>query len=650
MTRDERNGAGRGTVKEDWRRTARALGIWWRIAPQWLVAITVNAALTACGPYATIWLSARLIDELAGARDPSRLAFWAVLTLGVTAVVSLATAASLHWKNREDGANIWWASSRLYMDAMMGADYPDVDDQRTYDLFSTILQNRNFNGWGLDRIPELLTDAMTAVFRIIGGIGLTVGLFLTPMPEGSPLRFLGTPWCGALFCVLLLTIVAASAACASGAERVWLRHADDGKLGNRIFNTYAPMPNEAGRAMDMRMYAQQERVVAPLLSVDDTYGVRSSMARDARGPMGLFGAGSRALTMTLEGAAYLFVCAKAWAGAFGVGAVTQYVGAITNCFAGVASLLTVAAEARANAAFLVPTFQFLDTPHRMYQGSLTTEKRTDREYDVEFRDVSFRYPGSQTWALRHVNLRFRIGRRLAVVGENGSGKTTFIKLLCRLYDPTEGEILLNGIDIRKYRYDQYLDLFSVVFQDFHLLAQPLGRNVAAGERGDADRARDCLKKAGFGERLATLPKGLDTPLYRDLDPEGVEISGGEAQKIALARAIYKDAPFVVLDEPTAALDPVAEAEVYEGFDRIVEDRTAVYISHRLSSCRFCDEIAVFDHGSIVQFGTHDELVGDESGTYHRLWQAQAQYYVERRADNRRDGGRPASRFGSGRDV
>ena len=245
----------------------------------------------------------------------------------------------------------------------------------------------------------------------------------------------------------------------------------------------------------------------------------------------------------------------------------------------------------------------------------------------DIRDVSFRYPNTETWALRHVNMKFQVGSRLAVVGENGSGKTTFIKLLCRLYDPTQGEILLNGIDIRKYSYRQYIDLFSVVFQDFQLLAFPLGQNVAAAVEVDKGRAARCLEMAGFGKRLAALPQGLETPLYKEFDESGVQVSGGEAQKIALARALYKDAPFVVLDEPTAALDPVAEMEVYENFDKIVGDKTAVYISHRLSSCRFCDDIAVFDHGHIVQQGSHDALV-EAPGKYQELWHAQAQYYAK----------------------
>ena len=284
-----------------------------------------------------------------------------------------------------------------------------------------------------------------------------------------------------------------------------------------------------------------------------------------------------------------------------------------------------------NHHYLKRYFSYFDIPNEMYQGTLTVEKRDDNEYDIEFRDVSFQYPNTERWALRHVNLKFKVGEKLAVVGMNGSGKTTFIKLMCRLYDPTEGEILLNGVNIKKYDYNEYLSIFSVVFQDFQLFSFSLGQNVAASSKFDRERAMQALAKAGFGERLAAMPHGLETYLYKDFDANGIEISGGEAQKIALARALYKDAPFIILDEPTAALDPVSEYEVYSKFNQISGDKTAIYISHRLASCRFCDKSAVFHKGTIVQIGTHAELVADKNGKYHELWNAQAQYYTEKNA-------------------
>lgn len=280
----------------------------------------------------------------------------------------------------------------------------------------------------------------------------------------------------------------------------------------------------------------------------------------------------------------------------------------------------------------VSTMEYLNIPDILKKGKLPVEKRAfcdggDNEYEIEFCDVSFQYPGSDTYALRHINLKLQIGQRLAVVGMNGSGKTTFIKLLCRLYDPTEGEIRLNGVDIKKYDYEEYMGIFSVVFQDFKLFSFSLGQNVAASMDYDPVREKACLKKAGMADGRSGMPEGMETCLYKDFEESGVEISGGEAQKIALARALYKDAPFIILDEPTAALDPVAEYEVYTKFNEIVGNKTAVYISHRLSSCRFCDKIIVFDEGKIIQQGSHEALVLDEGGRYHELWHAQAQYYA-----------------------
>ena len=275
---------------------------------------------------------------------------------------------------------------------------------------------------------------------------------------------------------------------------------------------------------------------------------------------------------------------------------------------------------------MASTLEMLNVSDEMYKGKLPVEKRLDNQYEIEFRHVSFRYPGSERYALEDFSLKLRIGERMAIVGMNGSGKTTMIKLLCRLYDPQEGEILLNGVDIRKFRQDEYVRLFSVVFQDFKLLSMPLGENVAASVEVDEGKAEEVLRQAGLGERLEELPEGLGTYLYQDITDGGIEISGGEAQKIAIARALYKDAPFVLLDEPTASLDPLSEYEIYSGFDTMVGDKTAIYISHRLSSCRFCDDIAVFHEGRLVQRGSHEQLLSDEKGKYYELWQAQAQYY------------------------
>ena len=317
-------------------------------------------------------------------------------------------------------------------------------------------------------------------------------------------------------------------------------------------------------------------------------------------------------------AAYLFIVGRAVTGDIGVGNVILFVGAVHNMAGGFLSLAEAVRGMLDQATRIQSTLDFMEMPNAMEKGNISVEKRLDNKYEIEFKNVSFKYPGSEKYALKNFDMKLNIGQKLAIVGLNGSGKTTMIKLLCRLYDPTEGEITLNGVDIRKYDYKEYQSIFSVVFQDFKLLSFTIAENLACGDECDKARAEESLKLVG-------LNMNINTYIYNDFET-GVEISGGEAQKIALARAVYKNAPFILLDEPTSALDPIAEYEIYKDFNEITTNQTAIYISHRLASCRFCDDIAVFHEGSLIQRGSHDKLLADTSGKYHELWNAQAQYY------------------------
>ena len=443
----------------------------------------------------------------------------------------------------------------LFSHKMFHLDYADIDNQEVQGLRSNIRQNENWSSWGLMRTPEHYQQGLTSLFGILSGITLTVSLFTSPVPETSGwLTILNHPVFILVLasCILLVSLLAGHLA--GKAVAIWSNMAENATFSNRLFSYFGEFAEKGKRSEDVRLYNQQDLVQYYTKALSDiNFGVSGPMAKLARSSMGVYSAAGTALTALLTGCIYVFTCLKAWGGAFDVGSITQYVGAVTALAANIFSLVQLIGQLKANAPYLEQTFTFLNLPNSMYQGSLTTEKRADRQYEVEFQDVSFRYPGASNWSLRHVSLKFTIGSRLAIVGENGSGKTTFIKLLCRLYDPQEGHILLNGIDIRKYKYDDYMDIFSVVFQDFQLLAQPLGANVAGTGTYDKKRVEKALLDAGFKERLASMPEGLDTPLYKDFAENGVEVSGGEAQKIAIARALYKDAPFIILDEPTLLL-------------------------------------------------------------------------------------------------
>ncbi len=600
---------------------------WWEIEPKLFISNILLALLTTLSPFATIYCSARIIDTLSSSRNSEELWKWVIITLIVTAFFGIGIAFLKYWTETLQSM-MGDYEDRMMNEKMLQMDFASIEADSTRDLLNEMRQFQMGNYYGFQKIVTWYSrEIIRTIASIIGALCLTTSLFTQSVPKsGGTLTLMNHPVYSIIMILLLFlgTILSPLISLRSSKynELCW----DYNNRYNRALNTFGLLGFRQNRALDVRMYQQQDIAMKTITDINP-FQKRHPMMKLILGKRCTYSAAASMVSAGLIGIIYVFVCLKAWAGAFGVGYITQYVGAITTLCNDLSFILMMLGDLPNNARYLRAIKDFMDIPNEMYQGSLTTEKRADRNYEVEFRDVSFKYPGSETYALRHVSMKFKISGRLAVVGMNGSGKTTFIKLLCRLYDPTEGQILLNGIDIRKYRYDDYLNIFSVVFQDFQLAALPLGENVAASATYDEPRVIDALEKAGFGDRLDTLPNGLDTYLYNQLKEDGISISGGEAQKIAIARALYKDAPFLILDEPTAALDPIAEAEIYSNLNKIIDDKTAIYISHRLSSCRFCDDILVFHEGNVIQQGNHDSLVTDTDGKYYELWNAQAKYYT-----------------------
>lgn len=311
-----------------------------------------------------------------------------------------------------------------------------------------------------------------------------------------------------------------------------------------------------------------------------------------------------------------------------LGNFSLYLASSGTFYSYISSLLSDVSELLAKSREVDDFRSFLD-----FDGGdgKVTGKELPKQYSYEFvfENVSFRYPRAERNALENLNLTLKAGERLAVVGLNGAGKSTMIKLLLRLYEPTKGRILLNGVDIREYDKQSYYEAFAPVFQQVELFAFPMEENVSMKEpeRTDSKRAEECLTAAGLGKKIATLPAGTKTELLKIVYDDGIDLSGGEKQKLALARALYKDAPVVVLDEPTAALDALAESKLYRDFDKLIGGKTAVYISHRLSSTQFCNHVAMFADGRMVEYGTHEELL-EKNGAYAEMFRIQAQYYVD----------------------
>lgn len=590
----------------------------------------LRAVIAVVSPYTTLYFTSQLINGIAVGNTFGQLMVYAVLIVIINLIMSVLSRLVSRKISIAD-QNIWYSIERYFNLVNMKMQYEHLEDPKTHLKRDRIFQAQNANGFGIILLSWQVETFVNAVASIVLSVTLTVSLFTLKVPgEYHGLwNFVNSPLSVLIILVLLCLNIVTSIKMTGKSSAVFYNEIKNTADQNRVGFFYLELLDNYESAAEIRIFNEspliQKSWMNYILHPAYITNIVRASARFARVQTGV------GFIMNLV--LYIFIGAKAYMGAFGIGNFVLYTGTVAKFVSAVTSLFDIFAQLKNNNVYLREIFEYIDMPNTMYQGTLPVEKRAfceggDNDYEIEFRDVSFKYPASDAYALRHISMKFRIGERLAVVGMNGSGKTTFIKLLCRLYDPTEGEILLNGIDIKKYNYDEYMSIFSVVFQDFKLFSFSLGQNVAASVQYDRARVKTCLEKAGFGARLQEMPEGLDTCLYKDFEENGVEISGGEAQKIALARALYKDAPFIVLDEPTAALDPVAEYEVYSKFNEIVGDKTAIYISHRLSSCRFCDEIAVFDNGQIVRQGNHDELVADETGKYHELWNAQAQYYTE----------------------
>lgn len=584
----------------------------------------LSVLISSVQPLLSIWLSARIINELTGAKRPDALTFYVGLVLLVNVISSLLRSLIDKVTDQKE-AQMWIFFEKVFSDKQMTMDYADLESAEIQHQHKKAYENLFMFGNGLAQLVWGTAGLVNASVSIMVSIAMTITLFT----QKTDYKWMDSP----LWIMGILLVIVGGGICNQKLtmveQRIFRKWCEGTVWFNRSFMFFGrELYMNLDRAKDVRIYRQYD-------TADREHEKMRIHNKDDNGlilKMSLLPSVTGLAVGMGNVACYLYVVLKSFFGAFGVGNIVQYVGALSRLGEGIQELMFILGDNEVYCTHLQDLFHYLDIPNKKYEGTLPVEKRAfcvggDNNYEIEFRNVSFCYPGAEKCALRNVSMKFKIGRKLAVVGMNGSGKTTFIKLLCRLYDPDEGEILLNGIDIKKYDYDEYMSIFSVVFQDYRLFAFSLAQNVAAGVDYHKEKVEHCLRQAGFGKKLSEMKDGIETALYKDFNRDGAPVSRGEAQKIALARALYKNAPMVVLDEPTATLDPVAEAEIYERFNEIIGDKTAIYISHRLSSCKFCDEIAVFHEGAIIQQGSHKELLAEESGKYAELWNAQAQYYA-----------------------
>lgn len=589
--------------------------------PSVLPAALATALLESAFPFVNIVFGALVLDRLlAGGEGVMVLVWWMIgldFALGCSSRV-------LRWLCRAEALTADELALGAMTEKCMTMDYQQLESQEIMDKKARAEDGCTSRGSFFEfvwELSELLGHGLTVLYALVTVSHLFVSGSL-PADANGWIQALNSPWLALAAVVLALAAPLGCVPLTKWANRVNLEWYNTNVDANRRWGAISRIVEDYRQGKDQRTYRisdmlvdKYERVVDTFCEHAKTFGLRTQAIQSL----------VAVVNLTTVLIAYLFVGLKAMAGLITVGMVSMQVGAITALAGAVREAVALVGRLDLQRKYLKEYADFLAIPSEKYNGTLPVEKRDDGDYELEFRNVSFRYPNQEQWSLRRISCRLPKGQKLAIVGPNGAGKTTFIKLLCRLYDPTEGEILLNGIDIRKYDYGEYLSLLSVVFQDFKLFSMKLGENVAASVDYEPRRVWDCLEKAGLRERVEHMPEKLDTGLFQQKE-DGVELSGGEGQKLAIARALYKDAPIVILDEPTAALDPVSEYEIYSRFGQMVEGKTSVYISHRMSSCRFCNLIFVFDAGAIIQTGTHEELLNQKEGLYAQLWQAQAQYY------------------------
>ncbi|MCI8355803.1 MAG: ABC transporter ATP-binding protein [Lachnospiraceae bacterium] len=572
--------------------------------------------------YAGLFLTAEMIDSLLGGNY--RQAAEMALALLLAELAAGAAISAIKSKTKGYDHKIWLVFYVWLREKAFSMDYETMENPEVAEKI--LYSERTADMYGsLGVLLYHYCNILEAMLNVLFASFLVIGLCLSkPVQTGGWMEKAASP----IFSLLLfLGVMAGMALCCArvfekfAAKQMELFGSHTG-VENKLSCLLGQIYENPRAAKIVRIYDMAQMIL------ENTAGfIEKSLAffRSMYDVQRKEGDANKVVGSVFTVCAYLLVAVKTVTGAITVGAFTRYAGAMNQFGNACFSIIESHGRLREICTYMQEFLAFLDTENLHAKGSIPVEKRTDGAYELAFEHVSFHYPGSDVMVLRDVNCKLNIRGKLAVVGRNGAGKTTFIKLLCRLYEPTQGRITLNGVDIRKYDEEEYRSLFGVVFQDFKLFAFPLWENVTAGYPRCEERIWEALRRADADRMVEGMEEKLDTWLYKDYE-DGVEISGGEAQKLALARALYKDAPVVVLDEPTAALDPKAEAEIYARFNEMVEGRTSIYISHRMSSCRFCDDIIVFEDGRIAERGSHEELTAAR-GSYARMWEAQAKYYA-----------------------
>lgn len=620
------------TLTEDCSLIKRGMKEFNKILPGQLGRLTAKSILASLTPYISIVLSAMILNELTGKQDKRALLICIFVSTGLTLLFS--SAGHVLDMKISTGYSRLFASHEISLTGKSyRIPYELLENEEVRRLREQVSGNISVSGAGMASLYWDIEIIVTNLCSATAAVGLCLH-FIWQMVSGVQKGWISCFDVAAI--VLLLAVLVAGGSffsCKMTQKRFDISYEvfKNGAAYNRYgeFYTLNYLPDE-DTALDVRMFRQKELILEE--SQKKCYRpFADGCAREMRSASRFTGV--KLLCMGICGmAVYAVVSFLSLRGVIEIGSIVMTYSAVILLIGSLNEMAQIVTDLRNNNIHLLHYFSYMDLDEAENQagkqagqtgGIYSMDPAAD---EIRFEHVCFHYPGSEQPILQNVSFTVASGEKLAIVGENGSGKTTLIKLLCRLYRPSSGQILLNGRDIWEYSYEEYIRHISAVFQDFSLFSFSLAENVAASNQYDAQKVYAALCRAGLKEKTDRLAKGLEQPLFHDYEADGTGLSGGEAQKTAIARAIYKASPVVILDEPTAALDPFAEKEIYGQFFRYLPAGTILSISHRLSSCRFCDRIAVMDAGHLVELGTHEELLKHTDGKYLQLWEAQAQYY------------------------
>jgi len=603
------------------KKNARVLRFLFSLSPMYVLTYLFSDLLRAFFPYIPIYGSALIIDAIVAGKplDDTLVIVYVMIgtSLGVGLLVAFLTNYLQAWDSK-----ILAEVNRLTSKKTHEISYAQLEDIKTLRLIKAADESTNGSG-GVPSYMNAIGQLVEGTSSFIYSCLLLQGIFYsgTPTKVDGWSNFLNNPWSSLVLFGAVVLAVLLSLPLVARSNKLAYKAMMENVEGNRRFGYFYDLCSDYESGKDIRLFHMQDMIIS--LQEHDKFGANVVWEKFCHSDMviqtiiALFFA-------FLSFTAYGFLGLKALYGLISIGSAVAYAGAVTLLATGIEKIITGLIGLSLGADYLQNYFLYLALPSTTAYGKEKLDESIP--LTLEFRHVSFTYPNQKEKALDDVSLMISGGEKLAIVGANGAGKTTLMKLVCRLYEPDSGEILVNGKALVSYDQPSLERLYAIVFQDFKLFSFSIKENVASGENGNEAKVIKALEDTRIYERVQSFPKGIDTILYNKNDENGIEISGGEAQKIAISRALYKNSPLVILDEPTSALDPKSEAEVYENFGTLVEGRTAVFISHRMSSTKFCDEIIVIDHGKIVEYGNHDNLLKIKDGLYKKMWDAQAQYY------------------------